>query len=437
MAETFTQRTAVDPTRSGEQLRLISQWANGSPICVQYYAQNLSNVEATQHASEITGYETVHTSLMKIKYFEIRLTGDMSFSFNSTLNESDYEGEAILYPGFKPSIGDTFLYGVGGGRVGIFKVDEIARLTMQQYTYHKISFSFVEFLSHGAKTKLENRVTRTVFFDKQKFLSDDISLFSETGYNTYHECRRLRYELMQYYFKEFYNGGEYSSLIRPDGVYDPYVVEYMNRKVSYRDYPVKSKQLVTDLRDYHNSFWYVLIDKRFKDMTKVSTTYKIRKMTYGFLDVSTNELADRKYVELCKPQCDLHNEDDHEAYIFDQYYSYRAEHPRAEPADETLVLLSNMENVGLMGVTPNGILQSEYSFFGGEMTPALLKALEYESPPVLDLALYVALHKRLLPSQFHDVIEMVTAYRDLEPMAAFYHIPIYLHLLDMVILSAR
>ena len=294
---TFLNNTAVNSDNFKNELSLIAGYPEGSILKVTYYSKNSPLTDVRSDVVDILtpAKDQVHIDVTEIRDFEIRVSGDLQFQYTEDTNISSMTGEGIVYAGFVPHVGDFFLYELRNGRIGIFYVGASRRLALGQDTYHQISFSLQDFLTSQSRDKIKSGVTSVKYFDKVKFLTGDHALLNSQGYIEQKDLRQVRLELIQNYTDRFYST-DYSSFMRPDGVYDPYVVEYWNKKIGYTESPVRPVQLLVAVQNYKKTIWSALTNNPIKDPRNLAYGWKKAMMQSTFWGVNITSLLREDFI---------------------------------------------------------------------------------------------------------------------------------------------
>ena len=239
--------------------------------------------------------DDVHISWTEIRDFEIRASSEINFDYQTDTNNSNISGEGIVFAGFVPRISDIFLYMMRNSKIGVFRVSDIQRLSLGQDTYHKINFTMQEFLTPSQRDQLRRQTTNIFYFDKTKFVAGNNALLTSRNFAIQKDLKHLRSEIIQNYMDRFYDP-TYSSFMRPDKVYDPYVVEYWNKKVSFTENYTRPIQLLLAVNNYKKTIWSVLTNYPIKDLKNVS--YDFDTFTYAatFWSVNVTSLLGNKFV---------------------------------------------------------------------------------------------------------------------------------------------
>lgn len=241
----------------------------------------------------------VHKDLTKIMNFEMRLLDALTQNFVEEDNSFDITGEAITYPGFTPYIGDQFFLDMGDGKIGEFKINNVTPTSYRQGKYHKISFEILNYVTAAIVERLDAAVRDVLYFDKNVYVGEgDYIFLKANSYIQLQELKAKHKELIQFYVNKFYNEA-WESFLRPDGIYDPYVVEFMRHRLSIRETKVRPTQLYTLLTDYHESLWYMFTDSHYtRTLDGIQRQVHVNFLQANALAADLNALINRHFILL-------------------------------------------------------------------------------------------------------------------------------------------
>lgn len=296
---TFINQTAVNEDAFRERMDLVAGFPEGRIIIVTYFSQNKPITDMMSAVVDMTSTakDDVHIAWTQIRNFELRCSNDMSFEYDEDSNKSSIKGEAVVFPRFTPRVSDIFLYELRNGKIGVFRVTAVRRLAVGQDTYHSINFTMQEFLTAPTRDLLQKQSTRIAYFDKQKFLVGNTSMLTTDGFQQKKELEHIRLEIIENYVERFYDT-EYSTFIRPDKIYDPYIVEYWNKKVSIQDTTphIRPTQILISVSNYRKTIWAVLTNNPIKNLNNVERTWNIETYHSTFWGVNITSLLGRKFI---------------------------------------------------------------------------------------------------------------------------------------------
>jgi hypothetical protein len=301
--DTFVNKTSFNPETYAQTFQLLQRYAAGSRISVTYFLRStptggLQRAEAIDPSSVRNPTQTSYT---EIKHLEIVVQNKgLQSGFNSENQETKITGEALLYPGMQPRIGDLFVTPIGDAVYGVFQVTGVDRLTYRQGANHRITFFLREYASDDGVTLIRRSVTKTVWFDKETYLGDATTLLKEESYVCLQKMRQMRKILISQYYNTFYDK-QMSSIMAPDGTYDPYLVHYLTSKISQLDSIYRPVQLYPILQNYDNCLWARLTEATNHTLIGLQANYQLMRYRVSRWDVTITGLANRVLVVLENP----------------------------------------------------------------------------------------------------------------------------------------
>jgi len=300
--DTLQTQTAWNVDRYASSLSLMAGYADGFPLSVTYFNQETRpGYKSTPIDIVMSNTEhVVHKNIIKILNFEVRLSGPLDFQNDKEETFMTAVGQMTTPAGFKPAIGDFFYMLQQDGKWGIVAIRDIDRLSLSQNTFIKCDIELVAFLTVDQREFIEQCVTNTYYFDKQKYHINNMTLLKETSYIQMNIVTQIRKEMISYYYEQFYNK-VINSVVLPDGTYDPYVVEFLHKKVSVVDFPKRPQQLLPELYDYNNSIWACFTEKnRSNDPRTVDNAIHLKRRENNYWQTGITLLVDREYIALGK-----------------------------------------------------------------------------------------------------------------------------------------
>lgn len=387
--DTFINRTSISPHRYSEIYGSLLGSPRGHEIEVDYFHRNESIINNQTSEVDYSIYRhSIHTNFTKIIGFKFRLEQEFDISYDEEQTIMTISGTAKTFPGFNPHIGDLFLYILPDSQLGIFIVENIERLTIQQTTGHRINFRLVEYGDHdlGNLEKIESSVSETFYFDKQKYLNKNFTLLTDDTYTQLKKLRQYRPKIVEYLFKKHFSN-ELNSIVRHDGIYDPYVVEFIQAKVSFFDVDKTPVQIYPEVTDYQSSLWFLLTGATDSDIESLEYTYYSIKDIGEIWDVNFTGILNRKMIHLDDSKSINHK---HNLLILDpnDFKTYVLSHFFYE---ENLEKMSDLESMVYTTI---------------------------EDPSGLDIA---------------KLLTMVKDYRKIPEEDRLYHLCIYIYLIDIAI----
>ena len=257
-------------------LTSLLSYAEGMPWTVTYYSQVLSkhNDLRSVDSAQPSIYQQYH----KVVDMEIRVSSDLSTSHDSNSAITDVTGSALIYPFIIPNTGDHFVSDAGSSRKGIYVVTNVTRKTLNKDSMFEIEYRLLGFVVDQEElySSIEERTIRTYYFDKGRLVEGLQPYLKEEDYKQVTSLGTKYRELIQYYFKTFFNRS-YMTLVIPgqhEPIYDSFLVNYLLKIIDVNDAPeLRSFRILpTDNDEYLNQpqFWDLLLNKDYQSIRHVN-----------------------------------------------------------------------------------------------------------------------------------------------------------------------
>ena len=295
--DTFHNATAVNVDRFPGVVKDLRGFADGKAITVTYYKEHYSetDIKAVHWTNKIV--HPVHSSVLKIYNFEIRLTGSLDFSHDTDENYSKLSGEAFTYPGFVPTEGDRFVYEIAVGKYGLFRVTKPpTRTSIRASTYHKIQFDLVTYMTEPERREYEKEIVDVAYFDKQRFLAEPGALLLHDEVVELEFCKKQRSRMINYFQSKFLDDKIMYSYMRPDDVYDPYVTDFMTKILDFSEIGTLATQLYQEAPFLEESIWRAFLDPDLP-LESVPTSTAKYQYTLGSKSVLVTSLINKAYLQ--------------------------------------------------------------------------------------------------------------------------------------------
>ena len=267
---------------------------------VTYFHRNHPNIDTRSMSAELIDLEdAVHKDLTRILNLEMKLVDKLQSDFRKEDNTFLVSGQAIMYPGLEPYTGDLFYLEIDNNNIYLFRVNEVTPTTYRQERYYSIQFSTYTKVSEEVYERLNSNSLTTMVFDKRSYFgSSEYTLLTYNSFLILKKLRQLRESISQDLVNFFFDSSV-QTFIRPDQIYDPYVVEYLKRKINVSDNGVRAIQLYPRLDNYHRSIWYKLTDSNcMLDVSDLYHHWEIRNKTVGMFDSDINGLMGKQFLIL-------------------------------------------------------------------------------------------------------------------------------------------
>ena len=290
-------RTAVNIDRETGPLMALEKYISGTDIVVTYYHHMDANTtDQSTQSDTVDSLDPVHNSMMRINNFRLKLQSEISYSYSEDDNTSTVTGEALVYSNFNPKAGDWFLYEIDKGVLARFVIDGApTRLSVSNTTCRNVVFRMSNIVNKQDIAEYEQRVRQVLWFDKDMYFSNEGTLLRTDEYKTIQELEHIYDNLWDMWYNEYYDNN-YKSFLRPDGIYDPYIVEFVKRHFSLRNSTNTASQLLNKFPDYDKSIWYKIEHPDRIRLSKALHHYTTETKSYDADDVTINYLINNTYL---------------------------------------------------------------------------------------------------------------------------------------------
>lgn len=292
--DTFINRTPINKATYPNIYGTLLSYTEGIPTIVEYFKKREGYVNRQTIDTSFSGERSsVQFSLDRIKNFEIRLKEQIDVNVDPEATEVTINGTAIIYPGFKPNVGDIFYMKLIDNRIGAFIVNTTQPLSISHGTHYQIEFHFDCFINQDYIDKINASVSNTYYFDKQKYFSDEAALLSSESYNQFETLARHRKGFISLIMNSFYDNKE-RTIITDGNIFDTYFIEYLKNKIGMNDHVREICQIPNPYIGMSNTIWYAFL---YQDLSVLSyTAYTlIRYQQYTF-DVNTSNIDNFRLV---------------------------------------------------------------------------------------------------------------------------------------------
>lgn len=207
----------------------LEAYLQGSPwTTMAYYRQILgkSDMPKDLDIHLTAGYQHYE----KIEKLELLVQSALSSSFDNKSQIASVTGSAILYSFIRPNVSDYFIAESNIGRLGLFKITQVARKTFQKESIHEVEYHMVEeiTLGHPKVRDLEAKVSLTKVFDKSRLIENLNPVLLKDTHSTVKNLHGELKMLALDYWRSFYRPERGTFMVPGQDryIYDPYVVDF-------------------------------------------------------------------------------------------------------------------------------------------------------------------------------------------------------------------
>lgn len=297
--DTFINRTAIAPQTYPDVYGTLLQYTEGVPTSVEYFKKrgpyiNNQSID-TSFSMERAA---IHFSFDLIHDLEIRIKDQLEVTIDSETTETSIVGTAIIYPGFKPNVGDIFYMRLPDNNIGVFLVNLTEPLSIYRGSYYQINFHLDSNLTEVTDLKLRESVTDEFFYTKQHYFSDEAALLTHESYNTLEALLRHKKSIISHLMHHYYHTGE-KTLIR-EGIYDPFLIEYLQNKISIRDHRRDLCQITNPFTgNFENTIWSAFLYQDVSILLYIG--YTLHFYRQFIFDVNMSNIDHFKMISLIDP----------------------------------------------------------------------------------------------------------------------------------------
>lgn len=220
-------------------LSSLLTYIEGASWTVTYYSQVLGkDNDIRSQDIELSG---VYQQYTEINAMELKVTSTLSTTQDTTTNRMMVSGSANVYPFIIPNVGDMFAADVGDGREGVFRITNSEKKSVLKESIYFIEYNLI-YYSDSDKLRRDDLRAKSInsyFYIKDFLLHGQDPLLVKDDYGAYQELESLYSEIIQNYFKWFFNN-EYKTIVIPGQskvIYDHYLVEALLAILNTRDAP--------------------------------------------------------------------------------------------------------------------------------------------------------------------------------------------------------
>lgn len=297
------ERTAFSSEDYLVDNNLVLGFIEGHKILVTYYHQETSTLNQRSSPSDTTAKrDHIELPVSKISNFELILPSNMAnLDWNQESSAGTVTGEGMVHAGFEARVGDLFIYSLGNGLVGLFKISSVQPLSIHSNTTHRVSFTLKRAnLDQVQRDELENRVIKHLYFDKTAFLTGNRTLLTSESKQKTDKIKRLRMIMMDFFYKEFFShvlGSVVSPA--PERSFDPYIVEFLNKIVSLEHSGKRLKQLYPNYGlTFDRTLWSRLLSPYNNSLKRLVSNYKVGYLSNSYVDVGSTGLTNRLFTTI-------------------------------------------------------------------------------------------------------------------------------------------
>jgi hypothetical protein len=289
-------RTAFSHRDYPSTAAAIAWYTEGTSLYVTYYQIINDNINRSALTDITALRDGIDIPLMQISDFVLKVSDAFALSWNEEENAGSVTGEAVTVPGFEPKLGEGFVTALTGGSLGFFVVTSITPMSYANERVHRIGFKLIDYFAGDLQTRVNDRVKKTA-----KAVADTASMrhvfLDSTSYSQASVLESAHDHLVAHYSQLFFSQ-TVGSFVRPDGVYDPYVVEFMRSIANFPRHTDPSQVYPLVHLTYEKTFWHRILDSKNRYAGTLSSRYSEILYDRRVYDADFNALQNHQYLTI-------------------------------------------------------------------------------------------------------------------------------------------
>lgn len=262
-----------------EPLDQLTMFVDGTPWSVTYYSQIKVPDNATMSLD--TNASGIQQQYQKIENFELRVTQGLSQDYDSTTGLTRLSGTSGVFPIITPIVDDMFVARASTDRLGIYRVNNVERTSINLKSAHVINYTLMSFVDESPLDlqNLEEKVIRTYFFDKDRVIDGGFPLLKQEDHEAYFSLEETYRSIIDFYFDTFYNPAMQALVIpgQTSHILDISLIEFLLSIVEVSDHPVilKHRRFYNDNDPFmeQNNLWNMLLRRDARMLSEINQKY--------------------------------------------------------------------------------------------------------------------------------------------------------------------
>ena len=274
-----------------KDIRSLLRYADGSRWNIVYYRQLLGA------ESEPTSFQpnqiNIYQQYEKIVDYPLRVESELSTNQDEETLQLTVNGTGLLFDGIIPNVNDVFMANSGDGRMSLFTVSQIERLTILLDSCHRLNYTLVDHYDYSKHGSIEDNVVRTLYYSDDHVGSGRGPLLTEKELYDYRYVIKAVDDIADYYSGNFTDPDTRLFLIPHDHNrnYDPYLAEAIYKLIPVRSFGRLYKpRLATINNSVETRFtiWTWLMGTRSPIGNEMYTSGKFEKPGKFYVDIIYN-----------------------------------------------------------------------------------------------------------------------------------------------------
>lgn len=230
------QSNVVD-TRYQPHKSLLA-YVEGASWIVNYYSQILGKDDEVSDLQ--VNQEAAYQQYRLVKLLELKVTGELSQSQDATTRTWEVTGEATVYAGVIPNVGDVFIADIGDGKEGLFTVTASEKKSRLHDAVYTISYKMRSEMDDLHRRDLDSKVVVEQVFVRNTLQTNRNATLVTTEFEQLAKIEAGYKNLVMHYFRDFFNIEHQTLLVpdQPEKLYDPFLVSGVLSTVDQSEHPL-------------------------------------------------------------------------------------------------------------------------------------------------------------------------------------------------------
>ena len=212
-------------------------YVEGASWQVNYYSQILGGDDEVSDLQ--LSQEAPYQQYRRIKNLELKVTSELSDSQDAQTRTWEVNGEATVYAGVIPNIGDIFIADIGDGKEGVFTILTSEKKSRLHDSVYGITYKLRTEMNAVHKRDLDSKVVLEQVFVKHNLQHNKTATLVTSEFEQLAKIEVSYKQLIAHYFRDFFNI-EYQTLLVPDQplrLYDPFLVSGLLSSIDQTEHP--------------------------------------------------------------------------------------------------------------------------------------------------------------------------------------------------------
>ena len=253
----------------------LLKYVEGYPWTVHYYGQILNRSNSLTHVDpSITALSQPY---YEIKDAILQVSSPLSTSYDQATGVTTVNGSALVPFKMTPNVGDFFIAQVDTAEDAVFIITAVQRKTHRKDTLYEVDYNLYQYTSADPDflPRLQKKVQESYHFNKDSQYYNRDALISPMEHKVSLDLGKLYKESTEMYFDTFYQRHTGTILLPGvmDRVYDPYLMAFIAKTVSYEviEPGGMHQHSLFDRYAKQPVFWEVLLTRNPRKLSTINT----------------------------------------------------------------------------------------------------------------------------------------------------------------------